>query len=169
MTNQTNETEGLKIVRHFNAPRQVVFDAFSSAEAMAQWWGPVGMAVTVKGFDFKPGGIFHYNMEANGQTMWGLFKYVTISPPELIEFINSFSDEDGNICTSPFPMDFPLEIFNQMTFTENNGKTTLTLQGHPINATAAQEATYHSIKANMEQGFGGTFDQLEKYVESRIA
>ena len=169
MTHQTNNTGGLKIVRHFNAPKRVVFDAFSSAEAMAEWWGPVGMAISVKTLDFKPGGIFHYYLAANEQTLWGLFKYVTITPSDLIEFISSFSYEGGNICTSPFPMDFPLEIFNQITFTENNGRTTLTLQGHPINATAAQEETYKAIKANMEQGFGGTFDQLEKYLQSQSA
>lgn len=166
MIDQTKQ--GLKIVRHFNAPKEVVFEAFANAEAMGEWWGPTGMELTVKAFDFTPGGKFHYKMEANGQVMWGLFKYVTIKSPDLIEFINSFSDEEGNIKTSPFPMDFPLEIFNQLTLTEAEGRTTLTLQGNPINATAAQEETYNSIKDNMQQGFAGTFDQLERYLQSRF-
>ncbi|RYG18118.1 MAG: SRPBCC domain-containing protein [Chitinophagaceae bacterium] len=164
MSNQTKKVEGLKIVRQFNAPKQVIFDAFSTAEAMSAWWGPAGMEVKVKTFDFTPGGTFHYSMEANGQTMWGLFKYETITPPSLITFISSFSDEQANICTSPFPMDFPLEIFNEIILTEDNGITTLTLQGHPIHASDAQTATYHSIKQNMHEGFGATFDQLEKYL-----
>jgi uncharacterized glyoxalase superfamily protein PhnB/uncharacterized protein YndB with AHSA1/START domain len=159
---------GLKIVRHFNAPKEVVFEAFANAEAMGEWWGPKGMDLTVKAFDFTPGGKFHYKMEAGEQSMWGLFKYVNLREYDLIEFISSFSDEEGNVCNSPFPMDFPLEIFNQMTLTEVNGRTTLTLQGHPVNATAAQETTYHSIKENMEEGFGGTFDKLEKYIQSRF-
>jgi uncharacterized glyoxalase superfamily protein PhnB/uncharacterized protein YndB with AHSA1/START domain len=159
---------GLKIVRHFNAPKEVVFEAFANAEAMGEWWGPKGMDLTVKTFDFTPGGKFHYKMEGNGQTMWGLFKYVNLNKYDLIEFISSFYDENGNICTSPFPMDFPLEIFNQMVLTEANGRTTLTLQGHPVNATITQEETYTSIKANMEEGFGGTFDKLERYIKSRF-
>ena len=48
MVNQTEQKEGLKIVREFNAPIALVFETFSSAEAFAQWWGPVGMPVTVK-------------------------------------------------------------------------------------------------------------------------
>lgn len=56
--NQTEKKEGLTIVRHFNAPKQVVFDAFANAEAMGEWWGPAGMDLTVKTFEFKPGGNF---------------------------------------------------------------------------------------------------------------
>jgi uncharacterized glyoxalase superfamily protein PhnB/uncharacterized protein YndB with AHSA1/START domain len=166
MIDQTKQ--GLKIVRHFNAPKEVIFEAFANAEAMGEWWGPAGSSLTVKTFDFTPGGKFLYKMEGGGQTMWGLFKYVNINKYDLIEFISSFSDEEGNVCTSPFPMDFPLEIFNQMILTETNGKTTLTLQGHPVNATIAQEETYNSIKTKMEEGFGGTFDKLEKYIQSRF-
>ncbi|MDB5131994.1 MAG: hypothetical protein JWR02_1743 [Mucilaginibacter sp.] len=168
MTDQTNKKPELKIVRYFNAPKEVVFEAFANAEALAEWWGPAGMPLTVKSFDFTPGGKFHYKLEGKGQIMWGIFKYVTITRPELVEFISSFSDEDGNICKSPFPMDFPLEIFNELTLTDSNGRTTLTLQGHPINATPEQDATYNSITADMEKGFGNTFDQLERYLQSRF-
>jgi uncharacterized glyoxalase superfamily protein PhnB/uncharacterized protein YndB with AHSA1/START domain len=165
-----NQTEpGLKIVRHFNAPKEVVFAAFADAQAMGEWWGPTGMSLTVKTFNFVPEGKFHYKMANGDQTMWGLFKYVTINRYDMIEFISSFSDEEGNICTSPFPMDFPLEIFNQITLAEANGRTTLTLQGYPLNASAAQETTYHSIKENMQQGFSGTFDKLENYLSSKFA
>lgn len=166
MTTQTDKKEGLKIVRNFNAPKTLVFEAFSTPEAFAQWWGPVGMPVTIKHFDFRQGGKLHYKMEGNGQTMWGLFNYGMIVKPDLIEFVNSFSDEDGNICKAPFPIEFPMEIFNQLALEENNGVTTLTLQGHPINATPEQEATYYSMIANMTQGFTGTLDQLETYLKA---
>jgi uncharacterized protein YndB with AHSA1/START domain len=162
--NQTNKKDGLKIVRDFKAPKSLVFQAFSTAEAFAEWWGPAGMPITVLQLDFKQGGKLHYKMEGNGQTMWGIFKYHNIIAPDLVEFVSSFSDEHGKICKSPFPMDFPLEIFNQMALEENNGITTVTLSGYPINATPEQEATYYSIVENMNQGFAGTFNQLETYL-----
>lgn len=161
---QSDKKQALKIVREFKAPMAIVFDAFSTAEAFAQWWGPVGMPVTVVQFDFQNGGKLHYKMEGNGQVMWGLFNYRNIVKPNLIEFVSSFSDENGNICTSPFPMDFPLEIFNQLKLGEQNGITTITLSGHPINATPEQQATYFSILENMAQGFEGTFTQLDAYL-----
>ncbi|MFC0776412.1 SRPBCC family protein [Terrimonas alba] len=167
MTTQNNKKEGLKIVREFSAPKVLVFDAFSTAEAFTEWWGPAGTPVTVAHFDFKQGGKVHYKMEGNGQIMWGVLNYKNIIRPDLIEFVSSFSDENGSICKSPFPIEFPLEIFNQLTFEESNGITTLTLSGKPINATAEQEATYYSMIDNMYQGFTGTLNQLEAYI-SRI-
>ncbi|MDB5200218.1 MAG: Activator of Hsp90 ATPase 1 family protein [Chitinophagaceae bacterium] len=164
MEHHTNKKEGLKIVRDFNAPKALVFDAFATAEAFAEWWGPVGMPITILHFDFKQGGKVHYKMEGNGQTMWGIFNYKNIVRPDLLEFVNSFSDESGNICKPPFPIEFPLEIFNQLTLEENNGITTITLSGHPINATTEQEATYYSMFENMSQGFTGTLNQLEAYL-----
>lgn len=165
MTNKTQtEKKGLTIVRDFKAPKSLVFQAFSNAEAFAEWWGPVGMPVTVLKFDFKKGGKLHYKMVGNGQTMWGIFVYNDIVKPDSIAFVNSFSDESGNICKAPFPMEFPLEIFNQLTLEEKNGITTVTLAGHPINATPEQEATYYSMIENMSQGFAGTMNQLEAYL-----
>ena len=162
--NQTVKKDGLTIVRDFKAPKTLVFEAFSKAEAFAEWWGPVGMPVTVLHFDFKQNGKLHYKMEGKGQTMWGVFIYRNIVYPDLIEFVNSFSDESGNICKAPFPIDFPYEIFNHLTLEENNGITTVTLSGHPINATPEQEATYYSMIENMSQGFNGTLNQLEAYL-----
>jgi|KBSMisStandDraft_5_1062788.scaffolds.fasta_scaffold02895_3 uncharacterized protein YndB with AHSA1/START domain len=162
--NQTGRKDGLKIVRDFKAPKSLVFQAFSKEEAFAEWWGPAGMPITVLQFDFKQNGKLHYKMEGNGQTMWGIFIYRNIVSPDLLEFVNSFSDESGNICRPPFAMDFPLEIFNKLTFVENKGITTVTLSGHPINATPEQEAIYYSMIANMSHGFEGTLNQLEAYL-----
>jgi uncharacterized protein YndB with AHSA1/START domain len=167
MKKQTDKKEGLKIVREFKAPRTLVFQAFSTADAFAEWWGPVGMPITIKHFEFKKGGRLHYKTEGGGQIMWGLFKYGNIVSPELIEFVNSFSDEDGNICKPPFPTAFPLEISNQITLRENNGITALTLESHPLNATPEQEATFYSMTNNLSGGFAGTFNQLEAYLTKK--
>lgn len=164
MTNQPEKKEGLKIVRDFKAPKILVFDAFATAEAFAEWWGPAGMPITVLHFDFRQGGKLHYKMEGHGQVMWGAFKYGNIVRPDLIEFVSSFANEAGNICKSPFPIEFPLEIHNELTLAEKDGVTTITLSGHPINATPEQEATYYAMIGNMQQGFAGTLNQLEAYL-----
>ncbi len=159
----TNKEE-FKIVREFKASKELVFNAFSNAEALAQWWGPKEMPIKVIKLDFRPKGIFHYKMEGNGNVMWGLFVYGKINKPDLIEFVNSFSNEKGEICKAPFDMAWPLEVFNRLTLAENNGLTTLTLAGHPINATEEEEKTYYAFTASMQQGFGSTFDQLDEYL-----
>lgn len=157
-----------QLVRTFKAPKSMVFEAFENAAALAAWWGPAGMEISVQKLDFRPGGCFHYKMEGHNNTMWGLFKYVTIQKPDKIEFLNSFSDEAGNVCKAPFDIDFPEEIFNQISLVEHQGVTTLTLTGGPRQATAAQLATYDSMHESMQQGFGGTFNQLEAYLAAQI-
>ena len=99
------ETEGKQFVitRAYEAPRELVWRAFAEADALAQWWGPKGFTVTVLGFEFRPGGTFHYRMDGpNGFTMWARFDYREIAEPERIVFVNAFSDEAGNLSRAPF-------------------------------------------------------------------
>ncbi|HVS93852.1 MAG TPA: SRPBCC domain-containing protein [Mucilaginibacter sp.] len=154
----------LVITRVYNAPRDLVYKAWSNAEALAQWWGPKGAALNVKKLDFRAGGIFLYGMNLNGAQMWGIFRYREIAEPERIVFVNSFSDEDGNIIRAPFHQAWPLEILNNLTLDELDGKTRLTLKGGPINATDEEMQIFAASISQMEGGFNGTFDQLEEYL-----
>ena len=157
--------EAFKVTRTLNAPIELVFSAFSEAKHLGQWWGPKGFDIVVKKLEFKPGGIFHYSMQMpDGGKMWGKFAYRQIDKPGCIEFVSSFSDEDGNITRAPFSAVWPLEVLNTLTLVEDNGKTILTLVGGPINATQEERDTFANAFASMQQGFKGTFDQLENYL-----
>lgn len=165
---QINEaSKELVIVREFNAPRELVFKAWTEAEHLAKWWGPKGMDLLVNKVDLQPGGIFHYRMTApDGTSMWGRFIYKEIVSPEKLVFVSSFSDERGNIApTSMLPV-FPAEILNVVTFEERKGKTVLTLKGHPINASKEEMDVYYSMFENMNAGFAGTLDKLDTYLEA---
>ena len=157
--------EQFSISRTFNAPKQLVFDAFTNAEALAQWWGPVNMPIDVLQLDFRPQGLFHYRMNAAGEARYGIFRYVAIEEPNKIQWINSFSNEAGEIIQAPFPgLVFPKEVMNILTLTEENGITTLHLTGYPVNASEEEENTYYSMFAGMNMGFTGTLNQLEEYL-----
>jgi len=127
--------------------------------------GPKGLTMKVAKLDFRPGGRFHYSMlTPDGHEMWGLFVYHDISVPELIVFVNSFSDKDGNLTRAPFNPSWPLQVKNTLTLTEENGQTTLTLRGGPINASDDEIKIFSGSFDMMQQGFKGTFDQLEEYL-----
>ena len=160
-------TQELIITRVYNAPRELVYKAWSDAEALAQWWAPTGMSMTVKKLDFRPGGILHYRQVLpNGEALWGIFIYQDMREPEYINFVNSFSDEDGNKVRSPFHQAWPLEILNKVSFEENDGKTTLTLKGGPINATDEEIQLFVANRPSMNGGFKGVLDKLEEYLAS---
>lgn len=154
------------ISRTFNAPRSLVWKVHTEVEHLAKWWGPAGFKMVQTKLDLKPGGIFHYGMQApDGSVMWGKFVYREVVPEERIVFINSFSDENGGTTRHPMAQKWPLEMMNVLTLTEENGKTILTLRGSAYNATDEERHTYESNFDSMNQGFSGTFAQLDAYLE----
>ena len=153
------------VSRTFAAPRDLVWKAWSEPECLAQWWGPRGCKLEVAKLEFRPGGIFHYSMKMpNGQMMWGRFVYRELVKPERIVFVSSFSNELGEATRGPFSPTWPLGILNNLTFTEQGGKTTLTMRGGPIDPTDDERSTFEGMFASMTQGFGGTFDQLDAFL-----
>ena len=56
-------------------------------------------------------------------------------------------------------------MLNTLTLEEENGLTTLTLVSEPWNATESEKSAFNSIYENMQQGFGGTLNQLEAYLK----
>ncbi len=153
------------VSRTFNAPRDVVWKAYTELDALSKWWGPKGFVWLGGTLDFKPGGMFHYGMRSpDGHEMWGKFNYREIVPKTKIVFTNSFSDKNGATLRAPFAADWPLEVLNNVTFSEAGGKTTMTLTGSPFNATEEENARFEAMRPSMNQGFAGTFDQLEAYL-----
>ena len=154
------------ITRSYEAPRALVWRAFADGEALAQWWGPKGFDMKVLGFEFRPGGTFHYRMDGpNGFTMWARFVYREIAEPERIVFVNSFSDEAGSLSRAPFfEGKWPLEVLTTITLAEHDGTTTITLRSHPVDATDVEAETFESNIESMTQGFGNAFDQLAAYL-----
>ncbi|HSY76479.1 MAG TPA: SRPBCC family protein [Bacteroidia bacterium] len=156
--------EEFTISREFKAPRELVYKVFSQAEHLAKWWGPPGASINVKSLNFSPGGMFHYSMQSPMGEMWGKFVYCEMTKPERVVFISSFSDEKGGVTPNPFMPNWPLETLNIMTLTEHDGKTTLSMRGGPINATEEQMNVFNSMHGSMQQGFAGTFNQLDEYL-----
>lgn len=159
----TASRQDFVITRTFNAPRPLVWKAWTEAERLAKWWGPKGCALRVIALDMRPGGVFHYAMEFQpGQVMFGRFVYGDIVAPEKFSFVSSFADEAGNIIRPPFSATLPLEVCNTLTLAEKGNQTELTLRGGPIDPTDAEYETFFGMFASMQQGWGGTFDKLDE-------
>lgn len=152
------------ISREFDAPRALVWKAWTEPDRLAKWWGPKGAVVVYSKLDFRPGGMFHYRMRYAEHDMWGRQCYREVTEPEKIVFINSFSDESGGITHHPMNPDWPGELLTTVTFTEAGGKTTVTVEWIPINATKTEIETFEAGRPSMKQGWSGTFDQLAEYL-----
>jgi uncharacterized protein YndB with AHSA1/START domain len=154
------------LTRTLNAPRELVWKIWTDPNHLAQWWGPKGFRVDVAKLDLRPGGTFHYGMHApSGAPMWGLFQYREVTPPERLVFLNSFSNENGDVTRAPFNGDWPLHMLSTITFAARGNTTEVTVQWEPFEASAAEWATFDEGRASMTGGWSGTFEQLEAYLE----
>jgi len=163
-TKHANDAAEFILTHEFKAPKKLVFNAFADADAMGEWWGPVECKNTVLKLDFRTGGIFHFKMDFEGNISYGRFIFGTIQPHDLLEFTNAFADEQANVVAAPFDIQIPREIFYRLRFTEDNGITTIVLTGQSVNATEEERTTLKSINADMQRGFGATFDKLAVYL-----
>ncbi|WP_408010047.1 SRPBCC domain-containing protein [Pseudalkalibacillus sp. A8] len=155
----------IEITRTFDAPRELVFKAFTEKEHLLNWWGPKGWTLDVTKLELRPDGVFHYSQKSqDGNVMWGKFVFNEIESPEKLVYTNSFSDEEGNIVRAPFNANWPLEIQNTLTFIEHDGKTTLTMIGVPVSPTEEEVKTFEESQEMVQKGFEGTFDQLADYL-----
>jgi uncharacterized protein YndB with AHSA1/START domain len=155
-----------EITKEFNASPDLVFDMFSRAEHLAHWWGPKGMDTSVEKLDFRPGGNFHYKIKGeNGMLMHGKFTYRDIVPLKKIVYVDSFADENWNIIAPPFHDPWPREIYHIVTITGDQHRTKLTMSSIPIHAAAQEQQTFNKGFAAMQEGYGGTLEQLTDYLK----
>jgi uncharacterized protein YndB with AHSA1/START domain len=155
----------IEITHIFNAPRELVFKAFTESEHLQNWWGPKGWTFDVSKSDIRPGGVFHYSQKpADGNVMWVKFEYGEIIAPEKIIYTSIFSDEEGNTVRAPFNSSWPMKTLNTITFIEDEGKTTLSIIVVPVSPTEEEIRTFEDSREMMQEGFTGTFDQLDEYL-----
>jgi uncharacterized protein YndB with AHSA1/START domain len=163
---ERNDLQEFVITRVFDAPRDLVWKAFTEPQRMKEWWGPKGVTITKSEMDLRPGGSYHYAMRTpDGNTMWGKFVYREITPPSRMVFVSSFSDEAGGVTRHPMAPTWPLEMLSVFSFEDEGGKTRFTVRWSPLNATEQERATFAAGHASMQQGWGGTLDKLATYLE----
>jgi len=98
MTKSTvNETERMVVTRVFDAPRELVWKAWTDPKYVMQWWGPKGFTSPSCEIDFRVGGKFLWCMRTpDGQEGWNGGEYHEIVPHEKIVFSMYFADSKGN-------------------------------------------------------------------------
>jgi len=160
-----SNTNAFIIDRTLNAPRNLVWQVWTSAEHLAKWFSPTGFTTTIHQLNLNPNGILHYSMTSpEGFTMWGKWIFREIQEPTKLVLIQHFSDEQGGLSRHPGSATWPAYTLSTMTLTEENGKTRLQLEWQPHDASPEEIATFMGAFDSMNQGWGGTFANLEHYL-----
>lgn len=144
-----SDTE-IMMTRTFDAPRQRVFEAHSTAEHVRRWWGPREFEMTVCDMDFRPGGKWRF-VQTSARGEFGFRgEYREISPPDRIVWTFEYEGAPGEIAVET------------LTLTERNGRTTLTTRS-VFPSRAARDAM---IESGMEKGAAETWDRLAEHLRS---
>ena len=87
----------LVISRVIDAPRELVFEAFTEIRHLSRWWGPTGFTTTTQSFDFRVGGEWVFVMHGPDGTEYSEWiTWTAIAPPERIELLHGESRGDPN-------------------------------------------------------------------------
>jgi uncharacterized protein YndB with AHSA1/START domain len=144
--NSASAERELVIRRTFNAPRELVFRAWTELQLLAQWSCPRGFSFTEQSGELRVGGTFAATMrspEGTEHRLRGVYREIV--PPERLVFTHWWVDERG----SPGP-----ETLVTVTLTEHHGRTEMMFHQGIFASVAAREGH--------EQGWQGCFERLEE-------
>jgi uncharacterized protein YndB with AHSA1/START domain len=141
------------LTRVFDAPRRLVFDAFTKPELLKRWFGPRGWSLVVCEVDLRVGSTFRFVLRGPDGTEMGMRgTYREIVPPERSVHVESFDDYPGDSLVTTI-------------LVEHGGKTTLTATIlYP-----SQEVRDAVIQSGMEHGAAESYDKLAELLESAEA
>jgi uncharacterized protein YndB with AHSA1/START domain len=119
------------ITRLFDAPREVVFEAWTDPRQLARWFAPHGCTIEFREIDPRPGGTFHSCIRTpDGHECWCRGTYRTVNRPVQIVLTMVVSNEKGEsmapVAVGMDP-DWPSKTVVTVTFVERQGRTMLTL------------------------------------------
>lgn len=158
-----------EIVREFNAPRQLVFDAWTQVKHLDNWMLPMpGCRCEFVSADISAGGTsLHKVTMPNGHEMWLFTKYEAVVSPEKLVFLQYFSNEKGDIVPMPHMENWPKDMLATLLFEEiSDEKTKLTFLWEPRDPTPEELAVFEASRSEHGNGWGAGMEQLRVYLGS---
>jgi uncharacterized protein YndB with AHSA1/START domain len=161
MASATGATErtarwDLDLQRTFDAPRAMVWKAWTDPAHLARWWGPHGFTNPVCEADVRPGGSLRIVMrgpDGGEHAMMGIFHEVV--PPERLVFTSTV-DDGARV---------HFDVRTTVTFADLAGRTLLTLEARVVHATDAAA----SYLVGMEQGWTQSLERLGSFLATLLS
>ena len=152
------KTSTVKVIRTFAAPLKLVWQAWTKAEILDQWWAPEGYRSNTKTLEFKEGGMRHYQMQGpDNFEMWGITSYSKILLHYKFSGNEYSADAQAVISTELPPSDY------QITFLDEGEKTRI--EHHTSYKT--MEHLKQSLEYGFKEGMLGAFERLDAFFEKK--
>jgi len=142
--------------RVFDAPRELVFEAWTDPKHLAEWWGPNGFTTTTSDFDMRPGGVWRFVMHGpDGRDYENCITFDEIVKPERIVYHHGGGDDVE-----------PVQFRTTVTLEDLGGKTRLTMRG-VFPSAAERDRVIKEYGA--DKGLAQTLARLADFVASRMS
>ena len=147
----TQDPRSLIATRVYDAPRELVFAAWTNPQHLAQWWGPDGFTTTTSTFDMRPGGVWQFVMHGpDGRDYQNRITFEEVVRPERLVYSHGGGDDVE-----------PVRFHVTVTFEDLGGKTRLTMRGDfPSAAARDRVIAEHGADKGMVQTLGRLQDYL---------
>jgi len=143
----------LTVRREFAAGRQLVWDCYTKAELLDQWFAPKPLTTKTKSMDFREGGHWHFAMiDPDGMEYWSRTDYETITPIEGYTAFDGFTDETG-VVTPEMPRSHV-----QKAFVDLGARTMVDM----LISYNSSEDLQKIIDMGMEDGLASTLERLDE-------
>lgn len=164
-----SSVNSFQISQDFNAKVDLLYRVWTEREDLKNWMHPEGCSIKYNRCDVGPGRTNHYCLiGSDGKEIWGKIIYRQLIKSKYLEYIQSFSDEKEGVTRHPLFADWPLELLITISFADQGLKSRIDLQIVPVNASDSEIAAFNGAHPQMEQGWNGTFLQLEKYLDKLL-
>ena len=134
------------ITRTFEAPRDLVFQAWTDPRHLPNWFAPPGCAIEFRSLDVRAGGSFHSCIRTpDGSECWCLGSYREVLAPKVLVFTMGVADSEGNLIdplAAGMDPEWPRETLVTVLFEEADGITTVTLH-HTVSEALAKRTGAH--------------------------
>ena len=157
LTTQMKEAEReLVVTRVFDAPRKLVFEAWTDPKHIGSWWGPRGFRTTVHSMDVQPGGVWQLTMHGpDGRNYQNRITFDEIVAPERIIYRHDGAEDVE-----------PVTFTQTVTFEDiGNGETRLTWHGK---FPSAEERARVIREYGADKGLAQTMARLDDYLAALV-
>lgn len=146
--------------RVFDAPRAMVWRAWTDPALLARWYGP-GVETIIHTFDLKPGGVWHNEMKFGEKSDLSKMEFHDVVHEEKLVWLHSSTDADWNTVANTMMENWPRELLTTVTFEDQGDQTNVRLTLVPVNATEAEIAVFSEAMAGLSQGWGGGYKIMD--------
>jgi uncharacterized protein YndB with AHSA1/START domain len=155
--------------RLFNAPRKLVWRAWTDPELLARWYGP-GAETVIHEFDLMPGGMWLNEMKWGDKSNFQKVVFQEVTQFEKVVWHHySSTDSDWNSTPNPMMPNWPHMLLTTVTFEEKGEKTNVRLVQTPMEASKAELACFAEVMSNMDKGWGSGYAIMDKIIEELLA